>query len=58
MSAPARKRYRVYLGGPDDYEAAAEVLLTEAEADVVRYVGDELSDPEECRPDLTIEEVG
>ncbi|SCF42519.1 hypothetical protein GA0070618_6671 [Micromonospora echinospora] len=52
-----RKPYRVFVGGPDDYESRTDVLLTEDEADVIRFVADRLNDPVLRRPHLTIEEA-
>ncbi|RLK22665.1 hypothetical protein DER29_0504 [Micromonospora sp. M71_S20] len=45
-----RKRYRVHIEERDGLGETAEVYLTEAEADAVRYVADLL-------PTLTIEEA-
>lgn len=52
-----RKPFRIFIGGPEDNEARTDVLLTEAEADVIRFVAEGLNDPILTRPYLTIVEA-
>lgn len=54
----ARHPYRVYVGGPDDYESRVDVRLTAVEVRAVRYIAELLNaSASPSRPRFTVEDV-